>query len=353
MAKILYGLCTVGMGHAVRSKVILEHLMKKHDVLIATSGKSLEYLKKFFPNKVVDVEGFELAFKNNAVRNWKTVAVNFKKISSETVRKLKEWNEKVKEFKPTIVVSDWEPFSSIYAKNERLPLISIDNQHYIIFGDYKFPKKFFLDYIRARIILQSLMRKSNYYLITLLPENKLKKIKTKFGVNPIIRPEVVSLKSKVKKGSYVLVYQSTKSYEKLVDILKHVNQKFVVYGYDKKGTEKNLTFKKFTSGNEFTNDLAGCKAVIANGGFTLISEALYLRKPLLVVPIKKHFEQIVNALYIQKNKYGEFFEDLDVNAVIKFLSNLNKYRKPKFKFDNNKKLFDLLDKIIENKIGRD
>ena len=350
MAKILYGLCTVGMGHAVRGRFILEHLAEKNDILIATSGKSYEYLEKFFPGKLVDIEGFELAFENNAIVNFKTLKLNFHKFSFRNISKFKNWNKTIDEFKPEIVVSDWEPFSSIYAKSRKLPLISIDNQHYIIFGDYKFPKKYWMDYAKARAILQALMRKSDYYLITLFPGNKLRKIKNKFGVNPIVRPEVMSLKPK--KGDYVLVYQSTKSYEKLVDILKTVKQKFVVYGYDKQGTESNLTFKKFSSGDSFTRDLAGCKAVIANGGFTLISEALYLGKPLLVVPIKKHFEQILNAIYIGEHKYGEFYEELDKNSLVNFLMNLNKYKVPKFEIDSNKKLLGLMDEIIEKETRR-
>lgn len=344
MAKILYGLCTVGMGHAVRGRFILEHLMKENDVLIATSEKSLEYLEKFFPGKLVDIEGFELAFQNNAVVTSGTLGVNFKKLSLATIKKLKKAKAIIEKFKPEMVISDWEPFSSVYAKSKKIPLVSIDNQHYVIFGDYKCPAKYFLSYLKARAVLQALMRKSDYYIITLLPGNKLKKIKNKFGVSPIIRNEVLKLKPK--KKDYVLVYQSTKSYEKLVDILKKVKQKFIVYGYDRQEIEDNLTFKKFSSSDEFTNDLANCKAVIANGGFTLISEALYLKKPLLIAPIKKHFEQILNALYVGDHKFGEYYEDLDEASILKFLTNLKKYRTPSFNVDNNKKLLSMIDRVI-------
>lgn len=350
MGRILYGLCSVGMGHAVRSKFILEHLMKNNDVLVATSGESYKYLEKFFPGKLVDIEGFELVFKNNAIVNWKTVGVNFRKINSNSWIKLKKARAIISSFKPEVVVSDWEPFTSVYAKNQRLPLISIDNQHYIIFGDYKFPKRYFLSYLKARAVLQALMRESDHYIISLLPGNKLKKIKNKYGVEPIIRPDVLKLKTS-KKG-YVLVYQSTNSYEKLVKILKSVKEKFIVYGFGIEKKEDNLIFKKFSTGNKFTKDLAGCKAVIANGGFTLISEALYLRKPMLVIPIKKHFEQILNSLYVGQHKYGEFYEDLDRESLIRFLNNIEKYKIPKFNFSNNKKLLGLLDSLTKKAVKK-
>src|SRR6185369_12152091 len=41
----------------------------------------------------------------------------------------------------------------------------------------------------------------------------------------------------------------------------------------------------------FLRDLSGAKAVIANAGFSLISEGLYLDKPYLAIPVKNQFEQ--------------------------------------------------------------
>lgn len=347
LTKILYGLCSVGIGHAVRSREILKHLFKKNDVLIVTSGTAYNYLNKFFPKNMLNIEGFELAFKDNSVENFGTVAVNLKKVSGKTWNKLKKCAEIIDSFKPDIVISDWEPFSSVYAKNRNLPLISIDNQHYIIFGEYKLPKKYWFQYLKARAVLQSLMRKSDCYIITLLPGNKLKKRRNIYGVQAIIRKDV--LKERAYKKDYVLVYQSTKSYEKLAGILKNVNQKFIIYGFDKNKIEGNLIFKKFNSGSGFTRDLANARAVIANGGFTLISEAIYLRKPLLVVPIKKHFEQILNSVYVAKNKYGEFYEDLDEKSISHFLVNLKDYELPRRRFNGNKKLLGLIDRIIKRK----
>ena len=67
MARILYGLCNVGMGHAIRSKVIVSELIKKHDVKIVASGFTYSYLKKHFGSRVINIEGFELAFKKNKI----------------------------------------------------------------------------------------------------------------------------------------------------------------------------------------------------------------------------------------------------------------------------------------------
>lgn len=344
LARILYGLCSVGIGHAVRSRLILEHLIKKHKVLVVASGKAYNYLERFFPKNIMNIEGFELVFSDNSIESFGTVLANLKKISGKTLNNLNMCKEEINRFKPDIVVSDWEPFTSFYAKNKNLPLVSIDNQHYIVFGELQFPRKYWFQYVKAKAVLQSLMRKSDYYIITLFYGNKLKHKKNIYPVPSIIRKDI--LDKKAYKKDYVLVYQSTKSYERLVNILKSVNQRFIIYGFDKNKKEGNLIFKKFNAGSGFINDLANAKAVIANGGFTLISEALYLRKPLLVIPIRKHFEQILNAWYIQEHKYGEFYEDLDEKSLSHFLMNLENFQIPRKKA-NNKKILRLIDKIIE------
>ena len=51
-------------------------------------------------------------------------------------------------------------------------------------------------------------------------------------------------------------------------------------------------------------DLVGANAVIANAGFSLVSEALHLGKPYLAIPVKRQFEQVLNAYYVDKMNYG-------------------------------------------------
>ena len=71
--KILYGVPSEGMGHATRSKVVIEHLMnQKHDVQIVTSGRAFSFLQNHFPDCVHEIEGYHLAYKNAKVSMVKT-----------------------------------------------------------------------------------------------------------------------------------------------------------------------------------------------------------------------------------------------------------------------------------------
>ncbi len=51
--------------------------------------------------------------------------------------------------------------------------------------------------------------------------------------------------------------------------------------------------------------------MVAGGGYTLMSEAVYLHKPLLSVPVEGQFEQVLNALYLEQLGYGVYAKALD------------------------------------------
>src|SRR3989344_7109038 len=146
MSRILYGLCGVGIGHAVRAKVIINQLRKKHEVMIICSHQPYEYLSKVFDN-VHRIDGFELEFKRNSIIKYLTFLKNLSKFSIKNYNELKKITKKIKEFNPDYVISDWETVSSFIAKKLKIPLISIDNQHFLMKGSYEIPKKYFFDYL--------------------------------------------------------------------------------------------------------------------------------------------------------------------------------------------------------------
>jgi UDP-N-acetylglucosamine:LPS N-acetylglucosamine transferase len=61
---------------------------------------------------------------------------------------------------------------------------------------------------------------------------------------------------------------------------------------------------------------------VAGGGFTLMSEAVFLRKPMLSVPVERQFEQVLNALYLQELGYGTHARRLDEATLGAFLGRI-------------------------------
>lgn len=341
--KIIYGVAGEGLGHAFRSKLVIEYLLsKKHDVKVIASNRAYTFLHEEFGDIVQEVEGLYIKYRNNKVCNIETGLMNIKNIFS-----LNKSRKKVKnlflDFEPNYVICDFEIFTSIFSRKLNIPLISVDNQHMITNTKINFKKRDFLWWFNSWTIVKSYRIKAIKYLVTTFFNAPIKKNNTVL-VSPIIRKEIYEMKPK--KGDFILVYQTSKSYKKLIKILASTGLKFHVYGVDEVDTEPDIVFRER---NNWFEDLANCNFVIANGGFGLMGESLLLKKPILSVPVKKQFEQLLNATYLDDNEYGKRVNNLTKDNILEFNSNVEKYRSKllEIKFDKNAKLFFELDKALK------
>lgn len=113
--------------------------------------------------------------------------------------------------------------------------------------------------------------------------------------------------------------------------------------------KKKILFSKKLIKKNFLKDLASCEGVIANAGFTLISESFYLHKPYLALPVTGQFEQILNAFQLETLGYGKYWDQLNKEKIESFLYNLGLYKKnlKKYKKEDNSKIFKKIDELIQ------
>jgi UDP:flavonoid glycosyltransferase YjiC (YdhE family) len=64
---------------------------------------------------------------------------------------------------------------------------------------------------------------------------------------------------------------------------------------------------------------------VAGGGFSLMSEAVYLGKPLLAIPLRGQFEQVMNARYLHRTGYGMCVERTSKSALGLFLERIGEF----------------------------
>ncbi|MDO5835899.1 MAG: glycosyltransferase family protein [Methanobacterium sp.] len=343
--RIIYSVCGEGMGHAIRGRVLLNHLTKNNEVHIFASDRAYDYLAAHFDN-VYKIGGFNTVYEDNTVQNTKTFIKGMKDLPGDLKKSLRLMYSVAKAVKPQIIISDFEFYSNLLSKVLRVPLISLDNMHVLTQAELDVPRKFRTDRIAAESVVRSFIQMPTFYLITSYFYPPLKNPnKTKY-FPPVLREAIMGLEPY--NGGHVLVYQTSDSNERLLDILQEFDDEFIVYGFNRDEVDGNLLFKSFNE-DEFFTDLSQARAVIANGGFTLISEALYLGKPVLSVPVKKQFEQILNAIYLERLGYGEFHEDLQREDIENFLSKLDEYRNnihQTFIHDHNQSILEELDFLI-------
>ena len=341
MAKILYSLAGQGAGHGSRSKEIITHLISQgHELKILSYKQGYDLLSKFF--RVEKIFGLTFDYHENKVRILPTLYKNALRLP-QAKNSLQDILKLIKNFEPDLVITDFEPLACIAANLKRIPLVSIDNQHVLTDTVVKYPREYEKDATLAKAVTKLMIFNTKVNLTISFFKTKPKNKKT-FVFPPILRSEV--LKAKPKQGDYILVYVTSSSHE-LEKILLEVDCKFICYGFNKEGKKKNLLFKK-PSKDKFFQDLANSKAVIANTGFTLIGEALHLGKPYLAWPVQSQFEQILNALYIEKSGYGLYAEKLDLVTINKFLKNLPKYRRKvkKYPRQDNRKILKKIEQVV-------
>lgn len=318
MANILYGVNGEGSGHSTRSKEIIEHLQHQgHTVHVASFDRGLRNLSADFD--VTEIYGLRLAYVQNKVRYGRTVVHNLFR-APDAVRSIRRLSRLADEWKIQVAVTDFEPLTARLARHKRLPLISIDNQHCLTHARITYPRQYRKEAAAAKLVTRLMVPRADAVLITSFFNAPLRREGCLFP--PILRSEV--LRTRATEGKHVLVYVTAPS-QQLASLLKDVNQSFICYGFDRTGQDGNLLFKG-PSLRGFLDDLASCKCVIANCGFSLISEALHLGKPFLAWPVKKQFEQIFNAYYIGETGFGAYWDDLSKERVEEFLSKYDQYK---------------------------
>ena len=341
MANILYGVNGEGSGHSTRATEVIKHLLSRgHSVHVVSFDRGLRNLSGDFP--VTEIYGLRFAYLENQVRYRKTVLNNL--ISAPSAAKgVKHLAVLAEDWQIDLVCTDFEPLSYHVGRHRKIPVISIDNQHALTHAEIEYPKEFRKEAATAKLVTRLMIPRATDYLITTFFPARLKR-RRGILVPPILRQEV--LKAGPTNGAHVLVYLTSPS-EEIAAILRRIRQAFVCYGFEREGDDGNLTFKKPSLAN-FLDDLASSKAVLANSGFSLISEALHLGKPYLAVPVKHQFEQMLNAYYLAKCGYGACWPELSKEKIESFLFNVEFYREnlANYPRQDNSQLFRELDKLI-------
>jgi uncharacterized protein (TIGR00661 family) len=341
VANILYGVNGEGSGHSTRSKEVLSHLVSQgHDVHVASFDRGLRNLGEYF--KTVEIYGFRFAYVNNRVRYRRTIARNLL-TAPQAAGSLARLHTLIDTEKIDLVITDFEPLTCHIGHKRRLPVISIDNQHCLTNAAVSYPKKYRRDAAAAKLVTRLMTPRANAYLVISFFTAAVRKRNT-FLFPPLLRQEV--LDAAPSEDEHVLVYVTSPA-PALARLLRSVRCRFIAYGFGREGEEGNILYRK-PSIDGFFADLVSARAIIANSGFSLVTEALHLGKPYLAVPVRHQFEQIFNAYWLEKSGYGGYWDELNKERIESFLFNLPEYRESlrSYPRQGNAALLGKLDSLI-------
>jgi len=299
---------------------MIVHLQEKgHRVKVVTYDRGVKNLQNDFD--VFETEGLHINNSDNKVSVVKTFTDNIRKLSRGH-KKLQALRRDIfKKLKPDCVITDFEPMTAYLANHYDIPLITIDNQHRMRYMEYPCPPKLQKDRLLTENIIRAMVPKPDVSLITTFYFGQMKNERS-FCFPPILRSEVLSLKPE--QNDYILVYL-TGGFGTFVDRLEDFKrEQFIVYGHNEEGSRANLAFKP-PSRDGFLRHLAGCKAVMATAGFTLMTESLHLLKPYLALPMRGQFEQELNGYLLGQLGYGANVRKVSSMAVSSFLYHVQDY----------------------------
>lgn len=117
---------------------------------------------------------------------------------------------------------------------------------------------------------------------------------------PIIKEEIKHAQPKNK--GHITVYLPSFQKKCLENTFHQLpNEKFhwFLSSIKQKEKIKNITYFPIDQ-KVFNKSLITCEGIITGGGFETPAEAMYLRKKILSIPIRKHYEQECNAAALQK-----------------------------------------------------
>ncbi|MCR5813319.1 MAG: teichoic acid biosynthesis protein [Desulfovibrio sp.] len=346
MARILYGVHGTGHGHAMRA-LTLARKLAQHDFLFVANDDALNVLQPEFP--VYRLPNLGTVFRNYKVDFLATIGRAIP-LLVQRERYLEQLAGVIRDFAPDVCMTDLEYFVPRAAERAGLPCLTLDHQHIITCCRHQLPRNLLWDTLIQGLTPRYLFRPTeanllvSFYAPPLLPRYHAR------IVPPLLRDTVLKL-SPHDEG-HVLVYQSNSTHTALIDFLRTATRRTCyVFGYGQSEGHLDNVYFMPKSEEGFLNLLASCTYVVQGGSHTLMSEALYLGKPILSLPLGAMVEQRYNALYLERLGYGVAanMHSLTSDLLANFEDNLPTYQSAieQGKFLGNALIYELVDRFAQ------
>jgi len=304
--RILYAVCSDGLGHAMRARVLGSRLKQAgHELLFAAFGRPARLLQQQGFD-VLEVRGLTCRYEAGRVRRGHTVWQALSQTPARIRHNARAAVGAVKAFGPEVALTDFSGFACYAKAVSQCPIISIDHQHVIdrFHHPHEVTAGFKGSFALTRATVTAKTPACRRFVVTsfYFPEPRRGTETSTTLTGPLLRPEVEALQSS--SGEHVLVYLTASGDRALLDCLRTLKSiPFRVYGAGLVGRCGNVQLEPFDEAR-FLADLATARAVVCNGGFSAISEAVYLGKPVLSIPLAHQGEQQLNAAWLSRLGLG-------------------------------------------------
>jgi uncharacterized protein (TIGR00661 family) len=280
--KILYAIQGTGNGHIARAGSIIPRLRNYGKVDVLLSGKHVEIAADQTPKYRFHGMGFIFG-KNGGIDLWATYRnANFLRFKQE-INSLP-----VHDY--DLVISDFEPVSAWACLQRGKPCIGLSHQAAVLHQDAPQPASRLNS---GRVILRSYAPTTGQYGFHFQSYGN--------GIyTPVIRDAVRA--TKPEDSGHFTVYLPAYSDERITEVLGEFDgPRFEIFSKHTRKIQRinNLIIRPIHD-QQFLQSLASARGVLCGAGFETPAEALFLKKKLMVIPMKGQFEQQCNACALEE-----------------------------------------------------
>lgn len=327
--RVLFVVQGEGRGHLTQA-ISLEKLLREngHDVVEVLVGKSeSRRLPGFF------IRNIQAPIKHIISPNFLPTRANRRANLSRSfmysLLKLPEYyesmcyvNRRIRETGADLVINFYELMTGLtyFFFRPSVPMVCIGHQYLFLHKDFRMPRKnrcsLFLMNLFTRLTSLGASRRLALSFRAMKDDEK-HRISI---IPPLLRQEV--FEQEPVKGDYIHGYMVNSGFSDYVrrwhEEHPQVPLRFFWDHWEEEPVKKideTLSFYQLDD-REFLRQMAGCKAYASTAGFESICEAMYLGKPILMVPA--HIEQECNAYDATLDGSGIVDEGFNLDKLLAF-----------------------------------
>lgn len=332
MAKFIFTIQGEGRGHLTQAISLTQLLEEAGHEVVGYAVGTFENRKipSFFTNVIgskplIQYEAPSIIYgSGRSVKLLATAMQAFKKfkIFRNSAKKLGEF---IDEFQPDGIVNFYESITGLYyfTSKSQIPCLSIGHQYLLLNKNFVTINEKAIDRFLLNINTKITAYGSKKFLGLSFAPLKNDEKKQIYTVPPLLRKVVKEINTS-NEGAW-LAYLT---HYRLADEIAvwHLHNPDVkidcfwdhpeikeVYQYS-----QNLTFHPIDA-EKYLDKMSKCAGLISTAGFESVAEAMYLGKPVMMVPVPNHIEQMINAFDGERAGAGFAAESFDLDLMAEYL----------------------------------
>jgi uncharacterized protein (TIGR00661 family) len=216
-------------------------------------------------------------------------------------RSLATIHETVTSVQPDLIINFLEPLLGVYnaVRQHHVPVLAVGHQFMMEHPTFVQDRKWSLDRLGFAAYVRLTGSRSSRLALSFYEAPDLRR-RNLFVCPPILRRQLFEQPSDTPDG-HLLVYVLNPGYADDIIRWHHEHPEIAVHCFydkadapDEERVDATLTFHRI-HGEKFLRLMASARGVASTAGFESVSEAAYLGKQVLMIPVESHFEQYLNA----------------------------------------------------------